>query len=165
MDAGTGKNAALTVAVNPGSLEAGVHTGEVVLQYGDVTLTIPVELTIDAQVDYDLSYTGLTFRAAVATAALPQEVVLLNRSAKPLGWTAAASVSWLRVDPAAGTTVLSSPLSVSVDTQSLQPGTYSGKVVVTPEGGGAGARTGGGTASHRWECAAGGGAERAGLPG
>jgi len=55
--------------------------------------------------------------------------------AKPLAWVAAAE-PWIRIDPPAGTTNVSSALTVDVGARALTPGFYAGRLTVTPQAGG-----------------------------
>jgi hypothetical protein len=60
-------------------------------------------------------------------------MTILNLGPGTLTWSIATSVSWLSVDPAAGSG--NATISVTVDRTSLAPGTYNGQIDVTSNGG------------------------------
>ena len=133
--AGSGQGAMVSVAVDASVLAAGSHSGEVVIGYGGASVKVPVEVAVDSTVDFELSYTGLAFRAAAGTPIAMQQVLLLNRAADPLAWVSSAD-DWIVVDPPSGTTSTSSVLGIRAGAQSLEPGSHTGKVTVTPLAGG-----------------------------
>lgn len=72
---------------------------------------------------------ALTFTAAAGQAWTATRLIRLrNDGGGSLQWNALASVPWLRVAPASGTSA--GVVNVSASASGLQPGTYSGSVVV-----------------------------------
>jgi hypothetical protein len=82
-----------------------------------------------------LSFTGYFNQSAPA----PQTVSIYNQGTGVLNWTASASAPWIVLSATDGSTPAS--LSVSIDTSSLMPGTYTGTITITPSGGVTGAQT------------------------
>src|SRR5271157_3160449 len=137
--------AVLTVSTNPASLTAGTYQGSVTIAAPNAvpaTNTVAVTLTVlpgtPAALGVDTQNVG--FAATQGSAALTQQMHVLNTGAGSLSFTANATTSsggsWLTISPANGTVTPSSPasLTVSATPGSLAPGTYSGAVTVTGAG-------------------------------
>ena len=130
-----GRSTELSVTVNPAALTADSYSGSVTIQSAEVSATLAVALKVDPQVDFDLSFSGLTFQAARGVAVAAQQVQVLNHTSAGLNWVASAD-SFLLVDPPYGTAAPSSSLSIGVDAASLSPGTYTGRLTVAAADGG-----------------------------
>ena len=138
---------ALTIAINPGSLNAAVYSGTITLSSpdnADPPLVIPVTLLVSNPVPVILiSQTGMTFQAAQGGGnPLPQTFDILNVGQGVMNWTATAQAlsggNWLSVSPASGTVstpfVSFSTVSVGVNASSLAPGNYFGQIQVRAPG-------------------------------
>ncbi len=128
-------------SVNAMSLPAGTYTGQIGFVAGTTTMTVPVTLTVEpAPVLADLpSELAFVFGGGIATPPLPQAIQITNAGAGTLNWTAAASTfgggDWLSVSASSGTAP--STLTVSVNTHNLQPGVYTGQILLQAQSGNA----------------------------
>jgi len=131
-----------TVTVSPSNLPPGNQATSIItfspLSTSGVALSVPVTVNITAVPT--LTSTPSSFNFAYQTGAnIPAAQALLVSSDTPGQFMAAGTTnnggSWLVVSPQSGATSGASgaptPVSVQVNPISLQPGTYSGQVVVT----------------------------------
>ncbi len=131
----------LAVNASPGSLAVGRYEGTVTISGAGTSVIVPVTLAVTADTVIGLSQTGLSFVSRGA-APQPQNFAIQNGGSGPMDWQAATTTvsggNWLKLSPTSGTVkvpnVDSSLVSVSVDPTGLQPGTYSGRVVVDAAG-------------------------------
>lgn len=133
--------AQLSVAVNAAGLQAGSYTGQISVVSpgaGNSPQTITVNLTVAPAQSLSLNNANLNFASQVGSAAPAAQTVALTASNGNLPFGAIASVigptgvNWLSVTPTSGTaSSTATNLSISVNPQGLNAGTYSGSVVVT----------------------------------
>jgi uncharacterized protein (TIGR03437 family) len=136
--------AVLSVSINPANLAAGTYQGTVTITAPNAvpsTTTVAVRLTVlpATPAALGIDTRNVSFTAAQGSAALTQQLHILNTGGGSLSFAAAVAAgggSWLSVSPANGTATPSSPASLTVTaaTGSLAPGTYSGTVTVTGAG-------------------------------
>ncbi|MFN7921291.1 MAG: hypothetical protein U0Q16_14415 [Bryobacteraceae bacterium] len=124
----------LTVTANPASLAAGTYNGTVTItpSNGTPSRTVAVTMTIagppPAIPTISVSPASLSFNGAGS-----QQVALTTSNGAGVGFTAAASDSWLSAAPASGTAP--GNISITVAPGSLALGTYNGTVTITPVNG------------------------------
>jgi uncharacterized protein (TIGR03437 family) len=131
----TSQGTAVTVNFESANLAPGEYTGNVTINVSGVqVITIPVALRVQTGATLQVSPTTLTFAATQGAAApAAQTLNLTSSSAAVINFTATATstvgnTSWLRVEPASGTTPGS--LRVSVDPAGLAAGTYNGVITI-----------------------------------
>ncbi len=133
---GPAASANLPVSVNIAPLSAGTFTGTItVTADSGQTDSVPVTLTVQDPPTLGLSNQWLTFSAKKGTVVSPQSVTVSVSNATSLPWTAAtdaASSSWLSMAPSSGNATTSSLISVNAD--SLAPGTYTGYLAFVATG-------------------------------
>ncbi|HYZ87407.1 MAG TPA: IPT/TIG domain-containing protein, partial [Bryobacteraceae bacterium] len=123
----------------PQNLPVGTYTGKITITANNVTnptATIQVTLRIVPQSELDVSPKNLTFTSAVNQAPA-QQSIQVNSTGSPLAFSATPTQNngpqgWLVVDPATGTT--NRPVTVSVNSTNLAPGTYTGVVNIASGG-------------------------------
>ena len=129
----------LTVSVNPAGLAAGTtYTGNIRIDtFGastNTTTNVPVSLLVSSNPILTVSPTALTFTAQVGLNPAPQTLSLTSSSAI-VGYTVASTVTtptggnWLQVPSQNGSTPGS--LNVTINTQGLAAGTYTGTINFT----------------------------------
>ncbi|MHC4497997.1 MAG: BACON domain-containing protein, partial [Planctomycetota bacterium] len=96
----------------------------------DIWIIVPDDLSISPAEDFNsFGYEGGPFTPAC------KQYTLTNIGANSLGWTAAATVSWLDIEPNSGTLAPGGAVSVTVcfnsDANALPPGSYSDIVTFT----------------------------------
>lgn len=124
------------MTTNPSGLVAGTYRSVITLQSGNLALSVPVELIVaETPQDFDLSFSGLTFRSAADVPPAPQQLLLINRAVSPLDWMA-ASGSRIHPEPASGVTDTSTAITLNIDTGRVSPGLYQGNLAVQPKSGG-----------------------------
>ena len=141
----------LTVSVASSSLTAGTYNATLTFTSGGSTIqTVPVSLTITGSGgggggnpgNVTVSPASLTFTAKTGDGVLPVQAVQVNSSSgtAPVSFTVAitttpAGGTWLTTS--AGSAVQSTPLqmSVTVNTNNLDAGTYQGNIRISPTGG------------------------------
>lgn len=136
-------SAAVVVTADPSKLQPGTYSGAVAISVtGGAASTVSVLAVVTgSQPNLVLSQTGLFFQAVSGgTASPPQSITVLNSGAGTLNYAASGSVisgaNWLAVSPASGSASAQSPgaVTVSVNPNGLQPGTYYGKVAFSASG-------------------------------
>ena len=116
--------ALVSVMVNPAGLSAGDYFGQIVVTSTGATgspQVIPVSLSVvTADPGLDVSPTGLIFNGAAST----QDVVITNRTGKPINFTTAPSGFGFTYTPANGVADPSNPtaIHVSSDFSKVPPG-------------------------------------------
>ncbi|HYP13981.1 MAG TPA: IPT/TIG domain-containing protein, partial [Bryobacteraceae bacterium] len=130
---------ALTVGVNPATLQPGVLEGEVrIVGSGANTISIPVRFSLNVST-LTATPIQLTYNYQLGAAApAEQTITLASSNATPVTYTAAAATqtggAWLSVTPASGSTATAPTLRVIVNPLQLAAGTYRGTITVTPTG-------------------------------
>jgi uncharacterized protein (TIGR03437 family) len=135
----------VAVSVNAGSLQPGNYTGTVSIASsaaGNSPQSVTVNLTVGLAQNLSLSPTSLTFSSQVSAPAPATQTIGVTLSNGSLPFTAAVSTGsgssgWLVVSPASGTAgQTATNLTVSVNPQGLNAGTYNGTVTVSAQGAG-----------------------------
>ncbi len=129
--------AAVQVTVNPSTLGIGTYTGTVSITSPGAAgspINIPVTVNVVTAQTLTVTPSTLTFNYTLnQTAPAAQTVQVQSSSGTAIPFTAAASTSnngnWLQVSPTTGNTPAA--LTVSVNTQNLTAGTYTGTIAVT----------------------------------
>jgi uncharacterized protein (TIGR03437 family) len=127
------------VTVNPSGLAPGTYKGTLAVHITGASppdQTASVEVTVDAAGPVQLSVDPVTLSITTNQGGEPKSANLqvLNRGAGSLAFKASSSVgAWLSVQPMQGTATQSSPASlvVTADPRGLDPGSYSGKILVS----------------------------------
>ena len=120
------------------SLAVGTYTGQITFTALNVLnspYSLPITLTVNSSnASLVVSPTALTFSATPGSAAPPSQALsVTNPSGTSLGWTAASDSPWLTSSVVTAGTP--GTLSVSVAPGSLQSGTYTGHITLTPTSG------------------------------
>jgi len=121
------------INVNAAALPVGVYAGQITFSAGSTSMAVPVTLSVDgSSVPFFGGVAGeLSFISGNSFTAIPQVIQLLNVGTGALNWSAAVSTAaggnWLNVSAPSGTAP--STVTVSVSTQGLAAGTYSGQVL------------------------------------
>lgn len=116
--------ALVSVMVNPAGLSAGDYFGQIVVTSAGATgspQVIPVSLSVvGADPGLDVSPSGLVFNGAASS----QDVVITNRTGKPINFTTAPSGFGFTYTPASGVADPSNPtaIHVSSDFSKVPPG-------------------------------------------
>jgi uncharacterized protein (TIGR03437 family) len=135
----------VAVSVNAGTLQPGNYTGTVSItstSAGNSPQSVTVNLTVGQAQNLALSPTSVSFSSQVGAGAPSSQTVAVTASNGSLPFTASATVgsgqpSWLSVTPASGTATQSATnLTIAVNPQGLNAGTYNGTVTVTSQGAG-----------------------------
>jgi len=134
------------VGINPANLPgggqlAGTFSGQIVLQSGADTVTIPVTVTVGAAVFRQIN--GLNFTKTVDSASNPlTQVITVASTGSNIGFSATAvegtGGSWLSVQYGTGCCGYTTPLTLTVTANpaaNLAAGTYSAEVLIQAEGG------------------------------
>ena len=133
----------IAVSVNAQTLPAGTYTAEILFGTNNTTwMTVPVTLTVVAKPAGGpffgpfVTELGFVFGGGNTPAPLPQTVQITNAGTGTLNWTVAVSTfgggNWLNVSSQSGTAP--SILTVSVSTQGLQSGIYTGQLLFQAPG-------------------------------
>jgi uncharacterized protein (TIGR03437 family) len=132
-----GASLSITASANPAGLKAGLYEAQIQVDYGSVSLVVPVRLLVgNAGANLQLSQTGQAFRAATG-GPIPsaQTLQVTNTGVGNLtGLTATTTVTgsvpnWLHASIAAGfESQINTTVGVTVDPGTLAPGTYYGQV-------------------------------------
>ena len=131
------------VAVNPSGLAAGTYHGTLTVHVAGASpadQTASVDVTVDAAGPVQLGVDPVTVSITTNQGGEPRSsnLQVLNRGAGSLSFTANSSGgTWLSVQPQQGTATQGSPASlvVTADPRGLDPGSYSGKIVVATANG------------------------------
>jgi uncharacterized protein (TIGR03437 family) len=133
----------LQIGADPSQLAPGVYYGTVTVTAPDATpsvQTIAVDLTVSAPDSgtpmLALDNTTFSFNLLQGAAAASQTLNVLNQGPGSLDFTVSATTvtgSWLKATASAGTSTGAQPAAVTliVDPQGLDAGSYTGSVVVT----------------------------------
>ncbi len=138
----------VAIAGDRSNLNVGPYAAKVIFRSNAGGTTLPVKMGVaPLQPEHEavqLTPPVLTFTGTDGSLDPPGQVVTVSNPGKlPLQWSASSATSdgssWLAVDPQSGTVTRgnSQPLTVSVDSESLLPGFYSGSVTFTSQGPGA----------------------------
>jgi uncharacterized protein (TIGR03437 family) len=127
----------LIVQPNPFGLSVGLNETDIVLTCSGAAnspVTVHVKLTVqNPPPTFTISApTPIAYSTDDATFPAPQLLSIVT-SGEPVSFTATvASAAWLKVSPASGISLQSSPavLTVTVDPTGLVPNTYTGKITV-----------------------------------
>ena len=131
--------ASMTISVsNFQFLAAGTYSAQVALQSsGNATVYLPVTLNVSSAPPISVSPASLVFTSPVlqAPASLQQNVQVVAPAPVPfnVGFATDSQANWLGVTPGNGATP--APLTIVVNPVGLGPGTYTGKVQISPIGG------------------------------
>jgi uncharacterized protein (TIGR03437 family) len=135
--------AALNVTANPGTLAVGTYSGSVTLTGAGSSIAVPVTFTVSQSTAVILvSQSAMTFTAvSQGGSPLAQSFGILNVGQGSMSWTASANSlsggDWLQISPNSGavqTPYLDvSLVNVSVNSASLNAGTYYGQIQVASQ--------------------------------
>ena len=131
-DVAAGLGDEVTVTVDRAGLAPGAHTGSVTVTtpYGDGVVS--VALIVPAPPALALSTQSLDFGETAVQ--LPVEIT--NPGDVTLNWTAATTIGWIGLDPAAGDTGDETDIvQITVDRNGLAVGTHQGLVDIDSDGG------------------------------
>ncbi|WP_051961643.1 DUF1349 domain-containing protein [Methylobacter sp. BBA5.1] len=136
---GTG-DGTLTVSVNSASLAPGTYTKAITIAAEGATntpQTVNVTLTVSPADNPTIGVSpgSLSFTATAGSNPANQTLAITNAGGGTLNWTASADGSapaWLAVSPTSGTGA--GTLTVSVNSASLAPGTYTKAITIAAEG-------------------------------
>ncbi|MBI3694863.1 MAG: hypothetical protein HY238_08495, partial [Acidobacteria bacterium] len=137
--------ARIRASMNPSGLAAGAYQGTITVTAPDAgppTQTVTVQLTVEpaAPPVVAIEPTGLTFSFLHGASPATQQLRVFNAGSGSLAFSVTATTltggSWLSATPASGTATPSSPiaLTITANPERLAPGTYSGRVTITPAG-------------------------------
>ena len=139
--------ASLTVTANTSSLRAGLYQGQITIRSSTTgeSKTVATSLRVFPKGAQSLliSQNGLTFTGVARGGPVPsQSFGILNLGSGDMNWTVEASVlsgnSWLSVSPTGGVSRAKSldipTVEVKVDTNQLDPGRYTGSLLVRAPG-------------------------------
>ncbi len=128
----------LAVSINParlpnGALSAGTFTGQVVLQAGGDTATIPVTVTVGTSVFRQIN--ALSFTKAYQGGDPAPQVITAASTSAAFGFTYAVSNStggnWLSISPGSGSSSTPQAITVSANPAvSLAAGTYGAEIIL-----------------------------------
>src|SRR6266478_6193102 len=138
----------VAIAGDRSNLNVGPYAAKVIFRSNAGGTTLPVKMGVaPLQPEHEavqLTPPVLTFTGTDGSLDPPGQVVTVSNPGKlPLQWSASSATSdgssWLTVYPQSGTVTRgnSQPVTVSVDSESLLPGFYSGSVTFTSQGPGA----------------------------
>jgi uncharacterized protein (TIGR03437 family) len=130
----------VTVTVNATGLSTGAFAGNVIISATN-SYRIPVTLIISAPTSVAATPTSLSFTYVAGSANPSAKQIQVTGTGSSLSYSATVQTgaSWLSVTPASGTAPAT--LDVKVDPSSLNPGSYSGSIVVAGVGGATGSTT------------------------
>jgi uncharacterized protein (TIGR03437 family) len=140
----------IAVSVNGASLQPGTYAGTINIASataGNSPQTVTVNLTVGQAQNLSVTPTSLTFSSQSGAPAPASQTIGVTASTGTLSFTAAASTTgsggtWLSVTPTTGNAAQTATnLTVSVNPQGLNAGTYTGTVVVTGQGASNGPQT------------------------
>jgi Viral BACON domain len=136
----SGQNMQVVIAVERANLKVGAYAASVIFTSNAGQYTIPVKMSVTKlqpgnEAVLQLTPPVLSFSGFDGGASPPGQVVTVsNPGVRPLQWGASTSTSdgfnWLSVSPQSGTVNIgnSQPVTVSVNSNALLPGVYSGWV-------------------------------------
>ncbi len=133
---------AVTVSVAGTALATGAHSGFVyITPNGGQTVQIPVTVIVSAATTVSATPTTLNFSYIAGNANPASQQLTVSGTGNNLNFTATVTSGneWLSVLPATGTTP--GTVDVRVTPGSLNPGTYTGTIVVAGAGGATGSTT------------------------
>jgi len=142
----SGQNMQVVIAVARANLKVGPYAASVIFTSNAGAYTLPVKMSVTKlqpgnEAVLQLTPPVLSFSGFDGGASPPGQVVTVsNPGVRPLQWGASASTSdgfnWLSVSPPSGTVTIgnSQPVTVSVNSNALLPGVYSGWVTFTSQG-------------------------------
>ncbi len=140
LTAGPGSPGVFTLIVNPAGQNAGTYTGTItVTPAGGTPITVPLTINVGARSMLNVTPQTLSFAYQTGTATPAPQTLAVTSSGNSLGFSVAEQSSgWLIVSPSSGATTASeglpSYISVQVNPNGLNPGTYSGSVLITASG-------------------------------
>jgi len=135
-DVAEGESTAVSVVVDPSGLSPGTYTGNINITSNGGDVTVPVTLTISSQALLRVEPTSLTFTYQSGVG--PSDILTVyNDGNGLLTFNATPDVTWLSVSPSSGDVAEgeSTAVSVVVDPSGLSPGTYTGNINITSNGG------------------------------
>ncbi len=129
-------NGVIQVSVLPNALSQGSYTAQVLVSFQNAAtapITVPVVLTVTPPQTLSVPAAPLSFAYQIGGAQPATQQLAVSSTGGGVAFTAATTSSgWLSVNATSGTTPQS--LSVSVNTQGLQAGTYTGSIAVGAPG-------------------------------
>jgi hypothetical protein len=139
---GAGQSASMAVSVNTAGLAPGNYTGTITVTAPGATgspRTTAVSLTVTPPAPVPalgVSPTSLSFTAEQGSNPAGQALTISNTGTGTLAWTANEPIPWLVGSPGSGSLGAgqSAPITVSVNTAGLAPGSYSGTIIITAPG-------------------------------
>lgn len=127
--------AMLQVSINPAPLTAGTFTGAILVTATgspDVSLQIPVTITVDATPQLTATPVSLAFNYQIGGAAPASQSFALASGTVPVTFAATSPGNWLQLSPLRGTTPGS--VLVTANPAGLPAGTYGGTIAVSTFG-------------------------------
>ena len=134
----------LTVAVNTSGMGQGIYTDTIVVRLVDPsgnvkTTTTSVTLNLtggSSSPTIALSRTSMSFSGSAGGSVPPaQSISLSNPGGGTLSWSISATVPWLLVTPASGTTTTETDtISVTTNIAGLAAGSYTGMLIMSGNG-------------------------------
>ena len=117
--------------INAAKLAAGVYTGAItVTAIGGALQNVPVTLVVTAAANFSVSPSTLVFNAQLGTAKQTQFLTVTATDPSATFTASARGLSGLSVDTT-GTFTPRQQVGVSMDSSSLQPGTYVGNILIS----------------------------------
>lgn len=129
----TNETPELSVSINPAGLAQGTYTGNIVVNAGNNSVTVPVTLSVGGSGFNSISAQprSLNFQAQVGNAGASQTLFLTANTTKNFLVSAtSAGGNWLQVTPSSGATPASLNVSISPLVVALS-GTYTGNIIIT----------------------------------
>ncbi len=123
----------LFVSINPVGLAQGTYTGNIVVNAGNNSVTVPVTLSVGGSGFNSISAQprSLDFQAQVGNVGASQTIFLTANTTKNFIVSATSSGGpWLQVTPSSGATPASLTVSISPLVVALA-GTYTGNIIIT----------------------------------
>ncbi len=126
-------NAQVLATANPAGLAPGVYTGTVTLSAPSIgyQVAIPVAMSISGFV-----FSPSTIDFGTIEAAANGTITLANNGTTPIAWQASVSpgAPWLTLGANTGTVTTTQNLTVTADPTVVNPGTYTGTIVLAADG-------------------------------
>lgn len=120
----------LNVAVLRLGLQPGSYAANIIINSNGGNLTIPVSMTVIKSPALNLSLSSLSFTNENREASFE----ITNTGEGELNWNIRANQSWIQVSPTGGSTSTEKDtINVTVNTNGLSPGTYTGSVLVSSD--------------------------------
>jgi hypothetical protein len=122
----------VNIEVDPAGLQAGSHTSHVRFITPNGTASVlRVSLEVKPSLaSLSVAPSGISFKYQQGSMDYPSRDIILASTGSSLSWAASASVPWLSLGSASGTTPSTLSVALNSGIDSLTPNTYSGKVTI-----------------------------------